>query len=463
MKKTILKNKWMIIFAVYSVIWLGACLFLLLPQSRLSILEFTENFFNTTTGRSYSPQRIIRDARQGAIYGFAFYVFLLFLVALEKFIIKRSGKNNINWERLFAALITLLAVAIRVAGFNYKTLDYLVQSEWVTHLRENGHFFGFKTFPGNYNAIYLYFLGILSYLPQTAELYLMKIISCAFDFVCAFYAMKIMHRITRNQKIGLLAYAAVLFTPTVFINSSLWAQSESMYTAFVLIAFYYLTEDKFRSAMLFFGIGLSFKLQVIFSLPFIILFFIYKKISLKNFLFIPIGLFAVSIPAYFFGWPLLRMPLNYLAGTDISTSLTHNAPTIFAWGNIPGIIPVIFIAAVLFCIGFLVINKHSVPSNNTLLLLFLFCNFSIPFFLPRMHERYFFVGEIAVVLYSIANPKRFWISLAVIMPALVTYSGYLWDFYPFPLMNLSGIMLLAVVIISKWLIESILQDQQLKT
>lgn len=454
------QNKWIIIFLIYSILWLGLSVFLLLPQSALLIVKLGE-IVGKNTWKSYSLERIMQLGKKGALYGFAFYFFLLFLIALEKFAIKQYDKKIITGEKMFIALITLLAIAIRGAGFNQITGDYLTQSNWVLHFRMNGHFSGFRTFPGNYNAIYMYFLVILSYLPPSMELYIMKLFSCIFDFVCAFYSMKIIHHMTQNKKIGVLTYAVILFSPTLFINSGLWAQCDSMYTAFVLMSFYYLLINKIRKAMIFFGIGLSFKLQAIFSLPYIIFFFIYKKISLKNLLFIPVGLAIVSIPAWLFGWPLLRMPLNYIAGTDIDINsvLTSNAPTIFVWGNIPATIPMIFITTVLFCIGFLIINKYSTPSNNTLLLLFLFCNFAIPFFLPHMHERYFCIGEIAVLLYSMVNPRRFWISLAVIMPAIATYSGYLWGSNPFSLVHLSYVMLLAIIFISKWLIESIFLDQ----
>jgi Gpi18-like mannosyltransferase len=344
-------------------------------------------------------------------------------------------------------------------GFNYKTGDYFTQSSWVTYLRENGRFLGYKHFPGNYNAIYIYLLGILSYLPESLELYLMKAASCVFDYICAIFSMKIMQRMTQNKKTGLLTYAVILFSPTIFINSGLWGQCDSMHTAFVLMALYFLLNNNIRTAMIYFGVGLSFKLQAVFPLPFIIYFFVYKRISIKNLFYIFIGFFGVSIPAWLFGWPLIKCITNYIAGTNMSGVLTMNAPTIFTWGNITGIMPVIFITAVLCCIGFLIISKNSMPSNNTILLLFLFCNFAIPFFLPNMHERYFYIGEIAVLLYSIANPKRFWISIAVIMPALATYSGYLWWKNPFSLLNLSGVMLGAVIVISKWLLESIRFDQ----
>ena len=459
MKKNIHnKHTGLIVFAFFSVLWSGLCLSFLIPRFRLYYFASAEKYA-AYLDKMLTPQEIGSIITRCSLLGFAFYFFLLFLLIMEKYIIEKKEVKNL--KIFFISVITILAVAIRIAGFSYKTVDYLTQSEWVTFLRENGHFSGFGKFPGNYNAIYLYFLGILSYLPQSMELHLMKLISCAFDFICAFFAMKIIYLMTQSKKAGLITYAVILFSPTVFINSGLWAQCESMYAAFLLISFYYLLKNNIRFAMIMFGIGLSFKLQAIFPLPFVIFFFVYKKISFKHFMFIIIGFFIVSIPAWLFGWPLIRWFHNYFSGTNNVGSLTMNTPTIFTWGYIPYIMPVIFIAAVLFCIGFLIISRPSMPSKNTLLLLFLFCNTAIPFFLPNMHERYFFVGEIAVLLYSVVNPKRFWISLAVIMPALATYSGYLWGTNPFSLVHLSGIMLLAIIFISKWLIESILEDQKL--
>jgi Gpi18-like mannosyltransferase len=450
-------NVKVLVFSLCSVLWLVLCVLLLVPQIQTLIVAFAEKYI-TPDGKVEHPEAIIK----GSFMGFVFYVFVFFLFALEHFVIKRKEEKAFNWKMLFLIMITLLAALVRIAGFNHKTGDYFTQSSWVTYLRENGHFFGFRNFPGNYNAIYMYFLGILSYLPESMELYVMKAASCVFDYICAVYSMKIIDKITRSGKTGLISYAAILFSPTVFINSGLWAQCDSMHTAFVLISFYYLLNNRIRASLVFFGIGLSFKLQAVFPLPFILYWFVYNKISFAKLLYIFIGFFGVSIPAWLFGWPLWACIKNYIAGTGMSGALTANAPTIFTWGNIPGIMPVIFITAVLFCIGILVINKHRIPSNNTLLLLFLFCNFAVPFFLPNMHERYFYIGEIAVLLYSFANPKRFWISVLVIIPALATYAGYLWGTNPFSLVSLSGVMLIAVIIITKWLIESIFSDQYAK-
>jgi Gpi18-like mannosyltransferase len=447
------KTKTIVLF-LFSALWLIGCALLLIPQIRPLIIQFAEKYL-VADGKIEH----LEDIAKYAFLGLAFYVFIVFAGVLEKTVIRSDDKKQYNWETLFIIIITVLSAVIRIAGFNHKTGDYFIQSSWVTYLRENGHFLGFKLFPGNDNAVYMYLLGILSYLPESMELYLMKAASCVFDYICAVFSMKIIRQITHSTKTGLLAYTIVLFSPTAFINSGLWGQSDSMYAAFILISFYLLLNNRIRAAMIYFGIGLSFKLQAIFSLPFIIYLFVYKKTSLKNLPHIFIGFFGVSVPAWLLGWPLVACIKNYVGGIGISDRLTRNAPTIFTWGNIPAAIPVIFIVAILLSIGFLIINKQRKPSYNTILLLFLFCNFSIPFFLPNMHERYFYIGEIAALLYAVANPKRFWIAIAVNIPALATYAGYLWETNPFSLLSLSGVMLFSTMVIFKWLVENIFLDQ----
>jgi Gpi18-like mannosyltransferase len=274
--------------------------------------------------------------------------------------------------------------------------------------------------------------------------------------------MKIMRRITSNVKIGMLTYAVILFSPTVVLNSGVWAQCESMHTTFLLASLHYIINNKPAKSMICFGIGLSFKLQAVFMFPAIILVFVYRKWSFSNLFYGVLSFFAVSIPAWFLGWPLHKWFLNYYAGAANldSASLTMNAPTIFSWGIGNAAVPVLFITAALVMLGFLIISKKRTMSYDILLLLFLFCYFAVSFFLPNMHERYFYVGEMAALLYSIYKPKRFYISFLVIMPALVTYIHYLYGIELFTLSRLSIVMLTGIIFITKWLIESILAGQK---
>jgi Gpi18-like mannosyltransferase len=459
------KTKWngktLAVAAAFTVVWLTLCFLPLFPQIRNVLIGFVQDHVvHKTINYSFWDQRLVKIA----FAGFCFYAFIIFLFLLESLVINHDDNEKMDWECLFFFVVTILALLTRFSGFGHKTGDYILQSEWVAHLRENGHFGGLKTTSANYNAIYLYLCGVLSYLPASWELYVMKLFSCVFDFVCAVFSMKIIHQITSSRKMGLLAYAVILFSPTVVLNSGVWAQCDSIYAAFMLVSLFYIMVDRPIKSMIFFGVGLSVKLQAVFMLPALILVFIVKKWSVHRLLYVLPGIFTVSIPAWFFGWPPHKWFFNYFAGTEISGSnlLTMNAPTIYSWGIIDGgeWMPILFITAMLMLLGFLVINRKTLMSYNTLLLLFLFCYFAVPFFLPNIHERYFYVGEIAVLLFSLVNPKKFYISFLVIMPAISTYFGYLYGAALFPLMQLSIVMLAGIIFITKWLIESILADQK---
>ena len=72
---------------------------------------------------------------------------------------------------------------------------------------------------------------------------------------------------------AITAFTVIWISPVVLFNSSMWAQCDSIYTFFALLAVYLLYKEKNIPAFVFLGIALSFKLQAIFVLPFFL--FIY--------------------------------------------------------------------------------------------------------------------------------------------------------------------------------------------
>ena len=74
-------------------------------------------------------------------------------------------------------------------------------------------------------------------------LFLIKFVSIIFDYVCAIYSLKIVYKLTnKNILLSLIAYASVLFLPTVMLNGAMWGQCDSIYTSFILISLYYLLD-----------------------------------------------------------------------------------------------------------------------------------------------------------------------------------------------------------------------------
>ena len=101
---------------------------------------------------------------------------------------------------------------------------------------------------------------------------------------------------------SVLAYGVLLVLPNVFINSSVWAQCDFSYTAFIMLSVYFLVKDKFRWAVIAFGIAFCFKLQAVFFLPVLLVYYVVKKkFSILEFLWWPGMWLLTSLPALLMG------------------------------------------------------------------------------------------------------------------------------------------------------------------
>ena len=51
----------------------------------------------------------------------------------------------------------------------------------------------------------------------------------------------------------------------------------------------------------------------------------------------------------------------------------------------------------------------------------------MPFFMPHMHERYFYLADALCILYVILNPKKVYVAPLVLLPSLMCYMLYLFS------------------------------------
>lgn len=386
-----------------------------------------------------------------------------------------------NWKSIAFFLMTGVAVAIRLAGFSFTSGDFRhCLNPWTYNLKMGGHFFGIAELSTDYGAPYLYILSAISYLPVTWFLFAIKAVSCIFDFICAIYAMKIIVKLTGNQNLDILVYSVVLLWPTMVLNGSVWAQCDAMYAGLILMMLWYFMEETPKLAMVLFGLAFSLKLQAVFVLPFIIILFIYRKWHLPHALYAVASFVGINVPSWFLGLPITHFIKVYVAQTsEYSYAVTLNAPTIYAF--LPNTIDYYEVleqvgttiarlgiaAVVILCIALAlyVLKANRKLSSKTYILLFLAATLIIPYCLPYMHERYFFMADVAVLLYAFIEPKRWWIAPMVTFPSCITYATFLFigDAYgvenaTFGLHILALVMGVAVIFVVKWLLESIQND-----
>ena len=373
-----------------------------------------------------------------------------------------------NYNKIFLFTIILFAVAIRLLVIPWKTADYYTFREWFLVFQEHG-IVGFKYIyqetSANYSGAYIIPLYLVSLLPKFSidiysDLYIItyiKLISIIFDFCIAFMTYKIIKEYGKKDYVALFAFASILFSPLVFFNASFWGQIDGMWTFFIVLAVFYLYKESNFWAFIFYGIALTIKLQAIFIFPLFIILYFKKYFSIKYFLLIPIPHLFFSVVMFLLGTPFIDAFVKF--SKQVSFKMSHGAPTFpyLITGDIllenyyESILGAFFIMlAIVFCAVFLFISlkqKEKRLSLDSLILWSLIMTFTLPFFLPSMHDRFFYAAEIFAIIFAFMKPKYFYIPILIMLSSLSTYVGYLFNSDFFDLRYNSLLMFITFVIL----------------
>ena len=333
---------------------------------------------------------------------------------------------------LTCAGLVAAAFVLRALFFSYETLDYQdFLARWVQYFRDNGGFAALRDSVGNYNVPYLYFLALFSYV-DIYDLYLIKLLSTFFDVLLAFGAMRLTGLFTRSRVKLLFVYFAVLFWPTVVLNSAVWGQCDSIYVALGLLAVDWAMDGRPVLGMAAMAASFAFKLQAVFITPVFVLLLIARRVKLWHFLVFPAVYMLLMLPAVFAGRPVLDTITLYFdqMGT-VGSALNYNSPSVYAFArNVAdeALASKLGIAAafalMLAVFGWFWWRRGSI-TNWALLGGALLLVVGIPFLLPHMHDRYFFCADILSLVFAVAAPVYFFLPLLCEFASLLGYHAYL--------------------------------------
>jgi len=291
-----------------------------------------------------------------------------------------------------------------------------------------------------------------------------------------------------------------LFAPTIVINSAAWGQSDAIYTAFCLGSLYFLLKERPAWACVLFGLAISFKLQAIFFLPVLLIVLVRRKLAMKFLLFIPAVFLLMLAPAFIAGrdaWSLLTIYVEQITSAGVggpgqfngsgrgplygggtgqfngggpgqfnnsgrgpiygggqgggsfsSSSFTFNAPSFYQW--LPAGVPeywkwIGIILAVMFVvfIGVLIIASKKQLTPAIIVKVALVFALAIPFFLPEMHERYFYLADVISIIYAFYFPRYFFVAIIMQLSSLLSYAPY---FLQTPIVNLAYVAAAMLII-----------------
>ena len=232
----------------------------------------------------------------------------------------------------------------------------------------------------------------------------------------------------------------------------MWGQADSTYVAFLLTCLYFLLIDRPFPAIVFFGVALAFKPQAIFLGPFLLLMILWKKIPWYYAALVPIVYALLMLPAVVAGRTWIEVLTTYSGQAGSGKALTHNAPTLYVFAPKsafeqligPAVILAILIALLWVLWTWLHTKRRGRPG---MLLLALISVTLVPFFLPNMHDRYFYPADTISIALAFLMPELWFIPILFQLASGLSYSIYLLSASPDSLPAAALIVVLALIVL----------------
>jgi Gpi18-like mannosyltransferase len=400
---------------------------------------------------------------------------------------RTAGRTSIRWIAAAAVVIVLAGLAVRWPWRNELTTDVrFFFAPWYDVLTQNGGFTALRFPFYNYNPPYLYLLTVGSWLP-VPELVAIKLIPTVFDLLLGYAGYLIVRQSTRGHARALLAAALLVLAPTVVLNSAWWGQCDSIYAAFSLLALHHQLRNRTVLAWALLGVAVGFKLQALFVVPVLLTVMACRGVRVRTALAAGAAFvgtfFALLVPAWLAGasWAdLLRiypaqvtasntvalhtlrdlladpsMPYAtggaHAAGAAPPAAFSYNAASAYQWlssdaGRGWFVVGFVAVAVVIGGAGLLAFRHRHALGPRALVAVAAFQSTAIPFLLPAMHDRYFYLADALLIAAACVLPRLIPAAVLAQAASLAGYAVILWGAPSALLPFASGAELLALVV-----------------
>ncbi len=290
--------------------------------------------------------------------------------------------------------------------------------------------------------------AVVRFFPDLPGVIATKLPAMIADFVIAWFALRIVRLKHPDSPFPVFAALAVLFAPTVVLNSAFWGQADALYASALIASIYFLMVKKHALAMLLFGMSFSLKARAIFLSPLLFALFLRKEIPWKLYLLIPLVALLALVPAWIAGRPLPSLLLIYPEQAGQYQQLSMHAPSLYAWIPNSGRLYAYFYPAGLvlaattgLTYSILVSKSRAEISPAILLQLSLVSVMLRPFVLPKMLDRYFYLADVLSIIYVFCFPRDFFAPVLMSLVSFFSYQPTLFGVEPVPITLLAAVVL----------------------
>ena len=395
----------------------------------LTIILWCVAFFNVLLIIIYSEFTVFDKKKSQYLF---FYTWLIFipLIIIGIFSLRQWCRNEITTKKiLLTGLLLFIIFFISIWLANFESYDWVVfLSKWSSDYKKMNLLESLRniTTVSDYTPFYNYFLIIFAHLFDIQGcLYAVKYLTFLFSIAMA-VVMELIVCTIRKSKFSYLHLACFLILPPILLEASVWSQCDAIYTTFALLAFYFAL--KRRSVWCFVCLGLSFaiKLQFLMIVPIIFIMLLIKDQNGKRYLswkwvWLAPCMYAINFLPLFAGANMIDLLKVYflqigsykiLSVNCLNLSFilelfcNHSYNDLTYW-----IFMIIFtMIGITATIGLLilVLRAHHRQCLTTVDLVRYGLCFAMVmvYFMPKMHDRYFFIACVLSMIWMIIEPSR---------------------------------------------------------
>jgi Gpi18-like mannosyltransferase len=339
----------------------------------------------------------------------------------------------------FSSIILLFLIGVALRGLALPAISadmYWAYIPWYDVLKTHG-IQAIGTNFSDYAPPFLYLLWLATftsnYLPSVAAI---KSISILADIVNSILVYRIVALKYPTGLKPLLASALFWVLPTIMANSSLWGQTDALYTLFLLVCLYYLLTDKPLLGVVAFGVAITVKAQAVFIAPLLAILFFKKRIAWRYFLMVPLIYILLDLPAFLLGRPLLEIFTIYSSQAITFHDLSRHAPNLYIFMNsfpynLGVTIGLIVTVVAIGCWILFNVRAKTELGQNTILFMSLVSAALVPFLLPKMLDRYFYPADILSLVAAFYMPKLWFVP---ILYQIISMLAYMVSLFNMPLL-----------------------------
>jgi hypothetical protein len=341
-------------------------------------------------------------------------------------------------KRVELLAILGLAVAARVVCWNQRPPDMEIFLEpWFAHLVHYGPIQAFAHPFSNYEPAYLYLLALGSLAHGLfTTMTIIKIISVAGTLFLTWALVDVL-KAARVEPRGALL---LLVLPSVVFNDALLAQCDALWAGSTILALAAIIRGNTVRSMIWCGVAIAFKAQAAFMAPVIIGAMIGRRAPWWQWLVPAFVFLATLVPPWLLGWPgmkLLTVYLDQAALDQIAGRLSNPwmLGTIFAERLARNLFLVGYIAAGAAAATIAALAARNYRDPKLLILLAAISGTALPFLLPKMLERYYFLGDVMTLALALSykNKESAFAVRAVQLASILAHFTYMYFFdHPYP-------------------------------